>query len=151
VIRMAQGSDGSMFAGLSNRGWSSLGSASYGLQRLVWTGKTPFEIQEMRAMSDGFELVFTKPVDPESAVKLASYSISSYTYTYHETYGSDEILTQRLAIENAKLSDDRMRVRLVVEGLREHFVHELIADGVRSEEGEKLLHSDAYYTLNRIP
>src|SRR6056297_26851 len=67
VLRLAQGTDGSLFVGLRNRGWSSLGSSSYGLQRLVWTGRTPFEIREMRAKSDGFGLVFTEPVDRDSA------------------------------------------------------------------------------------
>ncbi len=151
VIRMAQGLDGSMLVGLSNRGWSSLGPASYGLQRLVWTGKMPFEIKEMRAQSDGFDLVFTKPVDPETASDVSSYSISSHTYTYHETYGSDEIDKRTLQIENAVVSDDRLRVQLRVNGLREHFVHELVAKGIRSKEGESLLHPNAYYTLNRIP
>jgi len=151
VLRLAQGTDGSMFAGLSNRGWSSLGTASYGLQRLVWTGKTPFEIKEMKARPDGFELVFTKPVDPETAANVGSYRMSSYTYNYHSTYGSDEILTQQLAIESATVSDDRMSVVLKVSELRELFVHELRISGLRSSEGEPLLHSAAYYTLNRIP
>lgn len=151
VIRLAQGTDGSVFAGLSNRGWSSLGTASYGLQRLAWTGKTPFEIQEMHALSNGFELVFTQPVDPASAGDPASYDLSSHTYLYHSTYGSDEILKKDLAITDARVSDDRLRVRLSVEGLRELFVHELTAKGVRSASGEPLLHSRAYYTLNRLP
>ena len=151
VIRMAQGTDGSVFVGLSNRGWSSLGPAAYGLQRLVWTGKAPFEIKEMRALSDGFELVFTQPVDVDSATDPASYSLSSYTYTYHETYGSDEILKEPHAIQSITVSEDRQRVRLQVENLRELFVFELNADGVRSREGTPLLHSDAYYTLNQIP
>jgi hypothetical protein len=148
---MAQGTDGGMFVGLSNRGWSSLGTASYGLQRLVWTGKTPFEIKEMRARSDGFELVFTKPIDHELASDVSSYSMSSYTYNYHETYGSDEILHKSPTIEKATVSEDRLRVKLTVSGLRELFVHELNADKVRSGEGQPLLHPAAYYTLNRIP
>lgn len=151
VLRLAQGTDGSVFAGLTNRGWSSLGTDSYGLQRLVWTGKTPFEIKEMRATRDGFELVFTQPVDLKTAIDPKSYTLSSYTYLYHSTYGSDEILKKPLSIENAAISDDGMRVRLFVSGLRELFVHELSADGVRNSDGEPLLHSDAYYTLNRIP
>jgi glucose/arabinose dehydrogenase len=151
VIRMAQGLDGSMLVGLSNRGWSSLGPASYGLQRLVWTGKTPFEIKEMRARSDGFELVFTKPADPETAADVSAYSINSHTYTYHATYGSDEIQKRELEIRQARPSADGLRVDLVVDGLREHFVHELVASGVRSTSGDPLLHPDAYYTLNRIP
>lgn len=151
VIRMEQGTDGSVFVGLSNRGWSSLGTAAYGLQRLVWTGDTPFEIKEMRARPDGFELLFTQPVDPVRASETASYSMSSHTYTYHSTYGSDEILKQTLSIARAEVSQDGLRVRLMVSGLREHFVHELEAPGIRNRDGEPLLHPRAYYTLNRIP
>jgi glucose/arabinose dehydrogenase len=151
VIRLTQGSDGSLFAGLSNRGWSSLGPAAYGLQRVVWTGKSPFEIQQMQARPDGFELTFTKPVDPVSAGDPESYSISSHTYLYHETYGSEEILKDTLDVRRAIVSDDRRVVRLQVDGLRELFVHELVADKVRSSEGQSLLHPDAYYTLNKIP
>lgn len=151
VLRMAQGTDGSMFVGLTNRGWSSLGTSSYGLQRLVWTGKTPFEIKEMKATRVGFELVFTKPVERGSAMNLDSYESSSHTYLYHSTYGSDEIQTKQLDIKRVHVSDDNMNVRLEIDGLRELFVHELIAAGVRSEDGEPLLHPHAWYTLNRIP
>jgi glucose/arabinose dehydrogenase len=150
VLRMAQGGDGSVFVGLTNRGWSSLGTASYGLQRLVWTGKVPFEIREMRAMPDGFELTFTKPLDPETAMPEA-LALSSYTYLYHSTYGSDEIQRRELEITGASLSDDGLRLRIVADGLRPLFVHELTAPGLRSIDGEPLLHPDAYYTLNRIP
>jgi hypothetical protein len=151
VLRLEQGTDGSVFAGLTNRGWSSLGTASYGLQRLVWTGRVPFEIAEMRAAPDGFELVLTRPVDPDTAGDVRSYAMSSHTYLYHATYGSDEIRKQSPAIRSATVSDDGTRVRLVVDGLRELYVHELVAKGLRSAAGEPLLHPEAYYTLNRIP
>ncbi len=42
-------------------------------------------------------------------------------------------------------------MRLKIDGLRPLYVHELVAAGVRSTEGQPLLHSDAYYTLNKIP
>ena len=151
VLRLAQGSDGSMFAGLTNRGWSSLGSESYGLQRLVWTGKTPFEIQEIHAQPDGFELVFTLPVDPISAGDPSSYELSSFTYNYHSTYGSDEIQTRDLEVRSVEVARDGMRVKLKVDGLRELFVHQIVATGVRDEKGQRLLHPEAYYTLNQIP
>ena len=151
VLRLGQGPDGSLLAGLSNRGWSSLGSASYGLQRLVWTGRTPFEIQEMRALPDGFELTFTQPVDPRSAGDVGSYAMTSHTYLYHGTYGSDEIQRRDLTITAARVSDDGRRVRLTVSGLRKLFVHELHAPGVRNRDGQSLLHPHAYYTLNKIP
>ena len=151
VLRLGQGTDGSVLAGLSNRGWSSLGTASYGLQRLVWTGKTPFEIQEMRALPDGFELTFTRPVDPQTARDVTSYTMTSHTYLYHLAYGSDEIKKEKLPITKAQVSNDGQRVRLHVSGLRKLYVHELQADGLRSHDGQPLLHTSAYYTLNKIP
>lgn len=151
VLRLCQASDGSVMSGLTNRGWSSLGTASYGLQRLVWTGKTPFEIQEMRATPTGFDLQFTKAVDPTTAKNVASYVLDSYTYRYHNNYGSDEIQKKRLRIRSAKLLPDGKTVRLTVEGLRAMFVHELMAAGIRSTDGQPLLHAQAFYTLNQIP
>ncbi|WP_339730920.1 hypothetical protein [uncultured Gimesia sp.] len=151
VLRMDQGTDGSVFVGLTNRGWSSLGTASYGLQRLIWTGKTPFEIKEMRAQPDGFALVFTQPVDLKTAVDPKSYKLKSYTYTYHSSYGSDEILNKELKIDAITVSDDGLRVQLKTNGLRPLYVHELLADGVKNKDGQPLLHPQAYYTLNRIP
>ncbi|MBM80321.1 MAG: hypothetical protein CMJ78_06980 [Planctomycetaceae bacterium] len=151
VLRMTQAKDGRIYVGVSNRGWSSLGTAAYGLQRLEWTGKTPFEIKEMKARRDGFELRFTKPVDPKTASNVNSYQISSHTYLYHSTYGSPEIQAKNLDIESAAVSADRRSVVLKIEGLRELFVHSLSASGVRDANGERLLHDKAYYTLNRIP
>ena len=150
VLRLAQGVDGSVFVGLTNRGWSSLGTASYGLQRLVWTGRTPFEIREMRARPDGFELVLTKPVDVSTA-RSESFALSSHTYLYHSTYGSEEIQQRTLDVTGVDVSEDGLRLRLSVAGLRELFVHELVAKGLRSRDNEPLLHPEAYYTLNRIP
>lgn len=151
VLRLAQSHDGSVYAGLTNRGWSSLGGAAYGLQRLVWTGRTPFEIRELRARPDGFELVFTLPVDPVTAARPESYTLASHTYLYHSQYGSDEIERRELVVRSAAVAPDGLSVRLVVEGLRELHVHELEAVGVRDREGRSLLHPWAAYTLLKRP
>jgi len=151
VLRLEQASDGKVFAGLTNRGWSSLGEASYGLQAIEWSGKVPFEIQEVHATSDGFMLQFTQPVLPAVAMQPDAYEVESYTYNYHSEYGSEEILTRRLQIKEVVPMGRQDQVRLVVEGLRPHFVHEIRAVGVKNLSGEPLLHPEAYYTLNRIP
>ena len=39
----------------------------------------------------------------------------------------------------------------MVEGLQEGHIHDLALAGVRSKDGEPLLHPQAYYTLNYIP
>ncbi|MBL8760607.1 MAG: hypothetical protein JNL50_04825, partial [Phycisphaerae bacterium] len=107
VNRLVWGKDGSMFVGQTDRGWGSIGRARFGLERLDWTGKVPFEIREMRARPDGFELTFTGDVDPVSAASAASYTMTSYTYEYHQTYGSDEMETRTLAVRGAKVVDPR--------------------------------------------
>ena len=88
-VRFAK--DGSLFVGGTNRGWGSRGTKPFAVERLVWTGKTPFEIHEMRAKPDGFELTFTKPVDPETAGKVESYKMKTFTYIYQADYGSPEV------------------------------------------------------------
>ena len=151
VVRLLFAPDGSLLVGMSSRGWSSLGTQAYGLQRVRWNGTTPFAIQEMRAQPDGFELVFTSEIDPATAALPASYAVQSYTYLYSNAYGSAEIDALPLSVTSATVSADRRRVRLKLDGLRAHYVHELRAAGVRSAVGASLAHPDAYYTLNRIP
>lgn len=152
VLRLAWAKDGSLFAGETDRGWGSAGDASMGLQRLVWNGRTPFEMRTVKAMPDGFEIEFTKPVDKKSAEDLASYAVESFIYKYHPVYGSPPVNNQTCKVKGVKLSSDGMRARLVVEGLRQHYIHTIRLDGIRdSENSYSLVHPTAYYTLNNIP
>ena len=148
---MAFAPDGSLFVGMTNRGWSSLGNRSYGITPVRQKGAIPFSICEMRARPDGFELALTEPADPATAASPASYTLESFTYTYSGAYGSDEIEKRPHTIESAAVSPDGLTVRLKVAGLRELYVHELRASGLRSKQGAPLLFPDAYYTLNKIP
>ena len=79
------------------------------------------------------------------------YEMNSYTVLYQATYGSDEIQKQDLVIPTAIVSADGLSVRLTIKNLRELFMHELMASGIRSQESEPRLHPHAYHTLNRIP
>ena len=151
ILRLRWGNDGSLFGGMTSRGWSSTGKEDYGLQRLVWTGRMPFEMRAIRAMPDGFEVEFTKPVDKATATDTANYSISGFTYKYHGNYGSPIINNQSCAIRGIVLSADGLKARLVVDGLRDHYIHEVRAEGVKATSGENLLHPFGYYTLNAIP
>ena len=151
VLRLAWGHDGSLFVGMTSRGWPATGPEPYGLQRLVWTGKTPFEVQTMRATPDGFALTFTTAVDPAAAADPASYAVTGFTYHYHAAYGSPPLNQERGEVRYVLISDDGLQARLVVDGLREGYIHELKMPGVRSASGQRLLHDVAYYTLNRIP
>lgn len=142
---------GALFVGGTNRGWGSRGNKPYALDRLTWTGEVPFEIHEMHAQPDGFELTFTKPVDPATAGDVKSYDLSTYCYIYQSAYGSPEVDQTKPVIEKATVAADGKSVKLTIKGLMEGHIHELSAKGVRSTAGGPLLHHMAYYTLNYIP
>lgn len=151
VVPVRFGKDGSLFVGGTNRGWGSRGPHPFAIERLAWTGKVPFEIQEMKARPDGFELTFTKPVDAATAGKPESYELKTFTYIYQSTYGSPEVDQTTPKITGVTVGPDRKSVRLRVQGLQEGHIHDLAVRGVRSAEGLSLLHPQAYYTLNYIP
>jgi glucose/arabinose dehydrogenase len=143
--------DGSLFVGGTSRGWGSRGTQPYSLDRLVWTGKMPFEVKEMRAKPDGFELIFTEAVDRATASDASSYRLSTYTYIYQSQYGSPEVDETMPSITTADVSADGKLVRLRIDKLQEGHVHELHLDGLHSAGGQPLLHPVAYYTLNYLP
>ncbi|MBO9151995.1 hypothetical protein ACFOTA_07240 [Chitinophaga sp. GCM10012297] len=152
VLRMAWGNDGSLFVGETNRGWGSAGDANEGLQRLVWNNRVPFEMQSVKAMPDGFEIEFTLPVDKKSAEDLASYSVESFIYKYHPVYGSPTVNMEKCAVKGVKVSDDGLKARIIVDNMRQYYIHNITLDGVRSRDNfYSLVHPTGYYTLNNIP
>ena len=151
IIRLNWGENGELLVGMTNRGWASRGTKPWGLQRLKWSGKTPFEVERMEATPDGFRITFTRPLNPARAVEPTNYSMTSYTYKLHSPYGSPECDTQMVPIELATVSADHRVVTLRCGGLREGYVHELHMRGLRDESKEPLLHDVAYYTLIERP
>lgn len=143
---------GRLYVGGSDRGWGAKGGKPYDFEKLEWTGKLPFEIHEMRARPDGFELSFTEPVDPATAENTASYSLRAFTYIYQAQYGSPEVDEVLPKISAAEVAKDGKSVRLRLSPLTKGHIHELHLDGVRSAAAQQpLLHPVAYYTLNEIP
>ena len=151
VNRLVFGPDGSLYVGETNRGWGSLGGKPYGLQRLVYTGVLPFEIHDMHLTKEGFDLTFTKPLDPATAEKLEAYSLSSFTHYYWGTYGSPEVDRKAEKVQAVALSADRRKASLKVDGFRPGRIYELHLDGIKSSDGDAVLHPEGYYTVNQLP
>jgi hypothetical protein len=148
--------DASLVVGGTNRGWGSRGPGDFALERVTWSGKTPFEILAVRARPDGFECEFTGPVDPVTASDPASWRAKGFTYIYQSDYGSPVVDEEPCPVKRVEPSADGRRVRLVLSNLREGVIHEITAAGIRAaagseHAGEPLLHDTAWYTLNRIP
>ena len=142
--------DGVMFTGGSNRGWGAKGGKAHSFERINWTGKTPFEIHEMRARKDGFELTFTEAIDPSTAVR-ESFSMEAFTYVYAKKYGSPEVDKVVPEVSVVSVGADKKSLVLKVEPMTKGHVHALKVNGLRNPAGHGLLHREAYYTLNEIP
>lgn len=143
--------EGQLITGGTNRGWPVRGARNNVLERLDWTGRIPFEIKEINATPDGFQLTFTKPVDPKLAADPASYKIQTYTHMYRQAYGSPEVDHTTPSVVSASVETDGLSVRLRINGLVQGHVHEFDVPNLESKGGERILHRRAYYTLNEIP
>lgn len=151
LLRLRWGLDGSLFAGMTSRGWASTGKADYALQRLSWNGETPFEMKNISAMPDGLEVEFTLPVDAAKLKNAMSYTVNSFTYEYHHEYGSPVIMNRIRKIIGIVPSTDGRKVKLVLDSLIEGHIHEVSLNGLTSKDQKSLLHNTAYYTMNNIP
>ncbi len=151
TIRARWGNDGSMFVGMTSRGWGSTGKELYGLQRLVWNGRMPFEMKTVSARPDGFEIEFTQPINKATAENLSNYELKSFTYKYQHQYGSPIINQETTPLRGVIVSEDRMKVRLVMDNLRLGYIHQITLNGVLNDQAQPLLHDFAFYTLNAIP
>ena len=151
LLRLRWGLDGSLFAGMTSRGWASTGKAEYALQRLVWNGGTPFEMKNVSAMPDGLEIEFTLPADPVQLKNAINYEVNSFTYKYQHQYGSPIINNQMRKVVGIVPSADGKKVKLVLDSLIEGNIHEVRIKNILSTEQQSLLHDVAYYTMNNIP
>lgn len=151
VNRLEFASDGSLFVGETNRGWGSIGGRTQGVERLEYSGVVPFEIKTLRVTPDGWELTLTKPARVELAKELKRYVLRSYTYHYWSTYGSPEIEQRSNDISSVDVSDDGLTIRLTVPQREVGRVFQFKFSGINSQDGDPLLHSQAWYTLNALP
>jgi hypothetical protein len=115
----------------------------------VWSGETPMEILNMKLTKTGFDLTFTKPVDPATASDPSAYSFEHFHYHYHRLYGSPQVANTSVKVQAVQISEDRRRVTLVLPELVTKKIYELHIRGLKSTDGMDLLHPEAYYTLNR--
>ena len=150
ITRLAWAEDGSLWCGMTTRGWPSLGTATEGLQRVRWTGKIPFDLLSLAVVEDGLVAAFTLPVDPDS-FSADSFHVRSWTYQHWSTYGSDLVDEAEHEVSSAVASEDGMSVRLVIEDLRPGYVYEVEISSLQSTSAQPLLHDIGWYTLLSIP
>ncbi|MEE2907931.1 MAG: hypothetical protein VX527_08885, partial [Planctomycetota bacterium] len=148
VCRVRFGQDGTLYAGLTNRGWGGMEPA-HGLRRIRWTGQVPLEMSSVDVLPDGFEIKFTKPLADE--VSPEEISAWSYRYNWWWEYGSPEQDRQPLQVSATHLSEDRRTLQVSLPGLQAGQCVRMALPKVKSLDGHALLHPEFSYTVNQLP
>ena len=146
VIRAVFAPDGSLYLGATG-GW---GGGADGLQRIVWDGRAPAELRDVKLTGRGFALTFTRPMAAASIAKTANFEINRFRFYYHAKYGSPWIDEAKIAVKEVRTSADGLAAELIVDDLKPGFVYELSVPALRTVDNEPLANPLAFYTANRL-
>jgi len=148
AIRLAFAPDGSMWVGQTSRGWGSAGGVPYGVQRIVYDGKTvPFEIHSVKITTDGFDVTMTRPIKRD-AIDPGNFQVQHWGYMYHAKYGSPKVSPTQVKPTSAVVSEDGTTVRLKLGKLVAGRVYQLTINGIMGEDGALPTTRNAYYTVS---
>lgn len=160
VNRLVYGPDGKLYVGGCQApvSWKAVAPLDFALERISYTGKLPFEVKEVHALRDGFELTFTQPVEAKAAADPESYDVTQHGFKYHAKYGSPEFdhdgkenAATVIKVVGATVSPDKLKVRLQLSGWKSGYVTMVRSLDVKSAGGEPLVNDTFWYTLNQFP
>jgi PKD repeat protein len=147
--------DGSIIVGGLGAGgnWGQTGKLQFGLQKLVPNGTQTFDIQKMELADGGFDLTYTKPLSDATVADLAEkYRVQQWTYVPTSAYGGPKVDEETLSVTDATVSADRKTVSLRIDGLKPNrVVYVRSPRPFAAQDGEALLSTEAWYTLNTLP
>ncbi|MDP3070385.1 MAG: c-type cytochrome [Opitutaceae bacterium] len=146
ATRAALAPDGSLYLGATG-GW---GAGEDGLQRVVWDGRAPAEIRDMRLTDRGLALTFTQPMDAATLASAAAYEITRFRFYYQVKYGSPWVDEARVAVTAVRAAADGRGAELVLADLQPGFVYEVSVPTLRTRGGEPLANPLGYYTANTL-
>lgn len=154
VNRMTWGPDTALYiGGIGSTGnWQHSGTQWYGLQRLKYNGQSTFEMLAVRAKSNGLEIELTEPLAEGLGGDAAEYDIRQWYYLPTHEYGGPKLDERELPIRSVNISEDRRRIFLELEGMRDgHVVYVHLPYSWTSAHDHELWATEAWYTLNQIP
>lgn len=135
-----------LYVGQTSRGWGQLAE---GLQRITFTGKTPFDVKTMTLTPRGFRLEFTGDL-PDGGVELDQFSFRRYRYEDTSNYGGEPLDVSPVAVKSVTPVNGRT-IDLELETLEGGgWVYEMTIKDVRSNTGQQRRTGLFCYTVNRL-
>ena len=147
-VREAFAPDGSLYIGQTLRGWGS--TAKEGIQRVLWTGEAPVEIQTLHLTPRGFALSFTVPMNPAGLAALGNYHVKRFQYNYSIDDGSLRINEVDVPVTRAILHADAKGVDIDLAELMPDYIYQVDLSGIQGMDGSPVANPTGYYTANRL-
>jgi len=154
VNRITWGPEGALYiGGIGNPGnWQHTGKKWFGLQKMKYNGNPTFEMLSINAKSNGIEITFTEPLKEGEGWDKKHYEIKQWFYLPTKKYGGPKLDERQLNVKTATVSDDRTKVFLEVDGMKEdHVIYVHLKNYFISANENSLWSTEAWYTMNRIP
>jgi len=154
VNRMVYGPNGDLYVGGvgSTGNWQQYGKLWYGLQRLKYNEEPAFEMLAVRAKSNGLEIEMTEPLAEGDGWDATAFDIQQWWYEPTVEYGGPKKDLENLTIVSTNVSDDRKKIFLELEGMKEeHVIYVHLPNDWVSSTNKELWSTEAWYTMNSIP
>ena len=151
INRIVPGPDGALWLGtLTTIGGNWPTGEKRPLYRLAAKEQPgAFDIRSIRSVTDGLELEFTQPVNPDS-ISAEHFPVKSWQYIRQREYGVGKQPSETRVVTAAEASKDRRRVHLVIPGLPIDRTVYLKPENIRSSGGKPLWNDEAWFTLNAL-
>jgi hypothetical protein len=142
--RIAFGNDGSIYVGKIQLSWAG----GKGITRIKWNGKPYAQLEKMKALPKGFELIFSQPIDPAS---LNYMVVKSHTYEYNSSYGAPKINERQLVINHSSISPDGLKLTLDIGPLKENYLHLIDMSAMHTKNGGIIYGNKVWYQVVKAP
>jgi hypothetical protein len=151
INRMAYGPDGTLYLGSLEKFGNWPGNGLMPLYKMTpKAGGSAFEMYTIRSLKDGFEILFTEPVD-KATVAPSAIAVRQWHYTRAAGYGCCKDQEEARTISRTEVSDDGKRIYLQIAGLKAmDNVVSFKLNGIKSAAGKLPWDNEAWYTLNSI-
>ncbi len=144
-MRMAFAPDGGLYVGQTTRGWGK----GDGLQRVVWSGKTPVEMEKVQLSEEGFRITFTAAMNRQQLSDPKTWRVSRFRYLYLPA-GSPRVDESHCPPTAIRIGENARSVELSIDDLEPGYIYEIEPLGLQSATGTALENPLAFYTLNRL-
>ena len=132
-----------LYVGQTVRGW---GTPSEGIQRLSFTGKTPFDVEQIKLTKTGFELATTLAI---AKIADAKITVTSFHYQDSHKYGGGKLDQKQIPVTKVANTGDKT-FRIGLDSLQAGKVYHINVKNLNAKDGSKLHNENFYYTANQL-